>query len=76
MTTLNQAIQRTIESAQSENDAASVYFHWNNEDKTWCLSGETVGHLGWETDDVEADSREQAESEAVDYLLADLDDND
>jgi len=76
MTTLNEAIQRTIEAAQSENDAATVYFNWNDEAKTWCLSGETIGHLGWETDDVEADNREQAEAEAIEHLLAYLDDND
>jgi len=38
------------------------------ENGKWCLSG-TTGGLGWETDDYEADTREQAEQDAIAYLI-------
>jgi hypothetical protein len=44
-------------------------FDWNEDNHTWCLYGTDNGN-GWETDDYEAETREQAESDAIDYLEA------
>ena len=56
----------TLQEALAKFDAQ---FSWNESENTWCLSGAASG-LGWETDDYEAETREQAESDAVDYLIA------
>lgn len=42
-------------------------FHWNPDDNTWCLHGETRQGLYWETDDYEASDREQAYADAIAY---------
>jgi hypothetical protein len=44
-------------------------FNWNEENKTWCLSGIDKGNA-WETDDYEADNQEEAENDAINYLIA------
>ena len=43
-------------------------FSFDEENKTWCLSGTDKGNY-WETDDQEALTVDQAESDAIDYLL-------
>ena len=65
---LKDAIKKTINAAKSDNDSIEIDFHWNGNAKTRCLSGLTRGGLGWETDDVEADNRKQAELDAAEYL--------
>jgi len=59
---LQDAIDRSIKIT-----GGTCYFAY--EAGNWCLSGETVDHLNWETDDYPADSREHAEEDAVDYLV-------
>jgi len=43
-------------------------FNWNEAEGTWCLSGTDKGN-GWETDDFEAGSLDDAESDAINYLV-------
>ena len=62
--TINEAIAKTI-----KKNGGTCYFHWNGKNKSWCLSGETSDHLVWETDDIEAKTRKEAEGDAVDYLI-------
>lgn len=49
---------------------ADAQFNYNEADQTWCLSGVTAEGTGWETDDYEAASLEEAQADAVDYLIA------
>lgn len=49
-------------------EGGTCFFHYDEAAKTWCLSGETVDHLGWETDDIEAANRNEAEADATDFL--------
>ena len=43
-------------------------FNWDGSEKVWYLSG-THGGNGWETDNYEADSEQQALLEAIEYLI-------
>lgn len=62
---LTRSIKMTLTEALAKYNAS---FHWNADDMTWCLSGTDKGN-GWETDDYDADSKEQAESDAIEYLI-------
>jgi hypothetical protein len=46
----------------------NAQFNWNEEAKTWCLSGIDKGNA-WETDDYDAETREEAEGDAINYLV-------
>lgn len=61
---LNEAIGKSV----SQN-GGTCEFVWNEVEHTWCLCGSTRDGLYWETDDVEAEGREQAEAEAISYLI-------
>ncbi len=65
---IKQAIQEDLQSAIGKDDAAELSFHWNDDEKTWCFSGTTIGGLVFETDDCEAETREEAEADAVEFL--------
>jgi hypothetical protein len=67
---IDKLIADIIEKANKLSDPADIYFHWDSENKTWCLSGLTVGGNYFETDYVLAESREDAENQAVDYLMS------
>lgn len=41
---------------------------FNYDGENWCLSGVDQGNL-WETDDQPAETVEQAEQDAIDYLV-------
>lgn len=43
-------------------------FHYNG--STWCLSGTSTDGNYYETDDYEADTQEEAEEAAIEYLIA------
>lgn len=40
---------------------------FNYDGETWCLSGIENG-LGWETDDFEASTQEEAEQDAINFI--------
>ena len=65
---LQKEIDRALDDAESQDDAASIEFAWNREEKTWCLYGYTIGGLAWETDDCPAANRVKAMAEAAYYL--------
>jgi hypothetical protein len=72
--TIDDAIaQYMANTSDSQNAAATCYFNWYEDSKTWCLSGETRGRVSWETEDFEADTQEQAEQAAIEYLEWDYD---
>lgn len=45
-------------------------FAYGAETKTWCLYGTDADGNYWETDDFDADTLEQAENDAIEYLEA------
>lgn len=47
----------------------NAQFNWNEEEKTWCLNGIDKGNV-WETDDYDVDTKDEAENEAINYLVA------
>lgn len=65
---LAKMIQKVLSKATKQNDSKEIYFHWNADEKTWCLSGTTIGGLVFETEDYEASNRAEAEQDAVAYL--------
>ena len=65
---LEKAISEKIAESNHPNSPATIYFHWNPEEKTWCLSGSTKSGLYWESDDVEADNKKDAKNQAIEHL--------
>lgn len=66
---LEDAIAKDLAAGGDSQDSAStLYFHYDDENQTWCFSGETIGNLLWETDDFEAASEEDAMKQAIDHL--------
>ena len=61
-----------IDAFLDQNDSVVDYstgeFNWDCTEKVWCLSGVDGGN-GWETDDYEADTEEQAKLDAIQYLI-------
>ena len=51
-------------------------FHFNTEEGTCCLFGIDKNGNAWETDDMDAETLETAEDEAIDYLTEILDQED
>ena len=45
-------------------------FAYDTNTKTWCLYGTDTNGNYWETDDYDADTLEQAENDAIEYLEA------
>ena len=51
-----------------ENQTHEAHFQYDEEEGVWRLYGTAEG-LGWESDDFEASSREDALAQAIDYLV-------
>jgi hypothetical protein len=67
--TLQNKINKNInEQPNTPNAARTMYFNYDVDSKTWCFTGETIGGLLWETDNMEAESREDAMLQAIAYL--------
>ncbi len=49
-------------------DKYNAKFSYDEIAKTWCLYGTTPDGVAWETDDYDAETREQAENDAAEYL--------
>ena len=64
----NRDIDRLLDQTDSVVEYDCGEFTWDWSERVWCLSG-TDGGNGWETDDYQADSEEQARLDAIQYLL-------
>ena len=59
-----------------ENQTHEAHFQYDEEEGVWRLYGTTVDGLGWESDDfVEAESLEDAQQQAIDYLESEQEQN-
>ncbi len=75
---LEDAISKDLfEGGDHQNAASTMHFCYSTEDfygekhedgPRWCFAGETIGGLGWETDDFEALNEQDAMEQAVSYL--------
>ena len=69
-TQLQLAIAKSLNAATLPSDSKTIDFNWSEDNRSWCLSGTTIDGNSWETDDYLADTREEAEQDAADYLNA------
>jgi hypothetical protein len=63
---LNRMIADNLAKSEHQNDASTMHFIYEN--GLWCFAGETIGKLGWETDDMEASTRKEALKQAIDFM--------
>lgn len=64
--TSNTKTPTTLTEALTTYDAE---FSFDETAQTWCLFGTTKDGLGWETDDYPAETRDEAEGDALNYLI-------
>lgn len=53
----------------NQNDSGTLFFGYDEDQKTWCLYGET-NRIVWETDDYQAENEADAKAQALAYLEA------
>ena len=68
---------KLAELLKQDNEARGVNFQffWNANAKTWCFSGTGYGGNGHETEDFDADTKQEAIQDAIDYLETQIEEN-